>query len=160
MKQIIYLSLILVWASCEKKTMPLDKEKVTQEVEQMLADYHDDIAESGLTAEFKYLDQSDDFFWVPPGYNSALNYDSVKTILEKNALAFQSISFQWDTLRIFPLSYEIANYTGIVVGQMVDTSGVASKVSIIESGTLIKRKSGWKLLSGQSAVLDTDSEGS
>ncbi|MEO9849501.1 MAG: hypothetical protein ABJE80_13940 [Reichenbachiella sp.] len=160
MKQIIYLSLILVWASCEKKAMPLDKEKVTQEVEQMLADYHDDIAESGLTAEFKYLDQSDDFFWVPPGYNSALNYDSVKTILEKNALAFQSISFQWDTLRIFPLSYEIANYTGIVVGQMVDTSGVASKVSIIESGTLIRRKSGWKLLSGQSAVLDTDSEGS
>ncbi|MEO9805214.1 MAG: hypothetical protein ABJF04_18295 [Reichenbachiella sp.] len=160
MKQIIYLSLILVWASCEKKAMPLDKEKVTQEVEQMLADYHDDIAESGLTAEFKYLDQSDDFFWVPPGYNSALNYDSVKTILEKNALAFQSISFQWDTLRIFPLSYEIVNYTGIVVGQMVDTSGVASKVSIIESGTLIRRKSGWKLLSGQSAVLDTDSEGS
>ena len=139
--------------------MPLDKEKVTQEVEQMLSNYHDDIAESGLTAEFKYLDQSDDFFWVPPGYNSALSYDSVKTILEKNALTIESISFQWDTLRIFPLSHEIANYTGIVVGQMIDTSDVASRVSIIESGTLIRRKSGWKLLSGQSAILDTDSEG-
>lgn len=154
MKKIIMLCLPFFWTSCEQKEKPLEKERVTEEAVQMLSEYHQDIAKSGLTAEFKYLDNTSDFFWVPPGYTSALSYDSVKTILEKNALAMQSISFEWDTLRIFPLANEIANYTGIVVGQMTDTAGVASEVSIIESGTLIKRESGWKLLSGQSALLN------
>jgi len=39
---------------------------------------------------------------------------------------------------------------------MIDTSGVKSSVQIIESGTVIKRKDGWKLLSGQSATLTTN----
>lgn len=154
MKNAFYLlSLLTLSIACKKKDAPLNIDQVTTEVEQMLSDYHADIALEGLTAEFKYLDQSDDFFWVPPGYRTALSYDSVKSILEKNALAMASIAFEWDTLTIYPLSNEIASYTGIVAGQMTDTAGVASRVSIIESGTLIKRQGVWKLLNGQSAVL-------
>jgi len=104
------------------------------------------------------LDKSSDFFWVPPGYNTALSYDSVKNILEINSKAYRSVEFQWDTIQIFPLTNEIANYSGIVNGIMIDTSGIKSTVSIIESGTIIKREDGWKLLSGQSRLLETESE--
>ncbi|MDW7690645.1 hypothetical protein R9C00_22195 [Flammeovirgaceae bacterium SG7u.111] len=55
-------------------------------------------------------------------------------------------------LEVFPLTNEIANYSGTVRGRMVDKSGVETNVTIIESGTVIKREDGWKLLSGQSAV--------
>jgi len=104
------------------------------------------------------LDQSTDFFWVPPGYKSALSYDSVRQILEINAKSFRAIEFNWDTLQVFPLSDKIANYSGIVKGSMIDTSGIKSSVIIIESGTVIKRSDGWKLLSGQSAILNSESE--
>lgn len=50
------------------------------------------------------------------------------------------------------------NYSGIVGGKMIDTTGTQSTIKIIESGTLIKHNSGWKLLNGQSAVLNTDTK--
>lgn len=124
----------------------------------MFNNYHNDIKKDGLTAEFKYLDHSSDFFWVPPGYSSALTYDSVNSILMTNAKLYSEILFEWDTLQIFPLTKEIANYSGIVKGTMTDTSGIETSVLIIESGTVIKRPDGWKLLSGQSAILEPESE--
>ena len=156
MKHLGYL-IILTLISCYgiKETDSLDKESIIEDVTLMLDNYHEDIAKEGLTAEFRYLDESSDFFWVPPGYQTALSYDSVKSILEMNAKAFRSIEFSWDTLQVFPLSNRIANYSGIVSGLMTDTSGVESTISIIESGTIIKREDGWKLLSGQSAILNT-----
>ena len=123
------------------------------EVRQMLLTYHEDIHRHGLLAEFEYLDQSPDFFWVPPGYQSPLNYDSVRAIIEATDLTLTEVEFSWDTLSIHPLSDEIATYSGIVRGRMLDTAGVELQLSVIESGTLIKRKSGWKLLSGQTAAL-------
>jgi len=156
MKQLLCICTILTLISCGgiQKQKSLDKELITEEIKQMLSDYHADINKEGLTAEFLYLDNSSDFFWVPPGYTSALNYDSVRSILEKNAKSLSTVKLKWDTLQIFPLSNKIANYTGIVNGQMIDTAGIESNVLIIESGTLIKRGDGWKLLSGQSAILD------
>jgi hypothetical protein len=144
-------------ASCsqiqERSNDGWDKEIVINEVTQMFDNYHNDIEAEGLTAEFKYLDNSDDFFWVPPGYNSTLSYDSVRLILEKNAVAFTEIKFSWETLIVLPLTDQIATYSGIVTGAMRDTAGVESPVRIIESGTVIKRNDGWKLLCGQSASL-------
>ncbi len=160
MKQILYLCAIIIINSCNRvhKSDNFDKERITKEIELMLSDYHTDINKKGLTAEFTYLDKSPDFFWVPPGYKSALNYDSVQTILMQNAKSLKEVKFQWDTLKIFPLSSKIANYTGIVNGIMIDTAEVESEVSIIESGTIIKRENGWKLLSGQSAILNTETD--
>jgi hypothetical protein len=160
MKHLLYICTILIPISCEnaQKQISLDKEQISKEIEQTLFDYHMDINKDGLTAEFLYLDNSSDFFWVPPGYTSALNYDSVRTILNQNAKSLSTVKFQWDTLQIFPLSDKIANYTGIVNGQTIDTAGVESNVLIIESGTLIKRDNGWKLLSGQSAILDAKTD--
>lgn len=158
MRTISHALILLTFISCNRAEKPkeFDKESTVGAVTRMLDNYHRDIAESGLIAEFKYLDTSSDFYWVPPGYTNALTYDSVKSILEENSKAFSSIEFHWDTLQIFPLTNEIANYSGIVGGWMMDTSGTKSEVSIIESGTLIKRTDGWKLLSGQSRLLDTE----
>ena len=137
MKQLLCICTILILISCEnaQKQISLDKEQITKEIEQTLFDYHMDINKDGLTAEFLYLDNSSDFFWVPPGHRSALNYDSVRTILNQNAKSLSTVKFQWDTLQIFPLSDKIANYTGIVNGQMIDTAGIESIVLIIETGT-------------------------
>jgi len=157
MRLFFYIGGLFLLISCDAigTSDPLDKEQLRQEIRQMLHNYHRDIAGEGLTAEFKYLDPSEDFFWVPPGYGTAITYDSVRKILEQNALTLKLASFSWDTLEVFPLSEKIAGFTGIVTGKLIDTKDVESVVRMIESGTLIKRKDGWKLLSGQTAVLDT-----
>ena len=121
----------------------------------MLHAYHQAIAQDGLKAEFAYLDSSEQFFWVPPGYTSALDFDSVKSILLQSDKAMQQVDFHWEKLELFVLSPKIVNFTGIVGGQMLDTAGLNSPVNIIESGTCIQRADGWKLLSGQSALLPT-----
>lgn len=159
-KQIFSIVILMTLTSCFQtdKLDQSEKELIINDVVEMFGNYHNDIRKDGLTAEFKYLDQSSDFFWVPPGYKSALSYDSVRQILEINAKSFQAIEFNWDTLQVFPLSDKIANYSGIVKGSMIDTSGTKSSVIIIESGTVIKRSDGWKLLSGQSAILNPESE--
>lgn len=47
---------------------------------------------------------------------------------------------------------------GIVKGSMLDTSGIKASILIIESGTVIKRSDGWKLIRGQSAILNPETE--
>jgi len=158
MKQIVFITITAFIISCNEanNTGELNKEKVKTEVSEMLHNYHKDMNNLGLLSEFKYLDSSADFFWVPPGFNSALSYDTVKAILETNAKALSKIEFHWDSLQIFPLTNEIANFSGIVKGFTMDTAGTKTNLLIIESGTVIKRKDGWKLLSGQSATLETE----
>ncbi len=160
MKKTVLFSIFMILFACgnPQKSGPLDKVEVTAEVKQMLYDYHEAIEQRGLRAEFQYLDDSSDFFWVPPGYTSALSYDSVKTILMQNDKALKKAEFEWSALEIFPLSNSIATYSGIVHAQTTDTAEVVSVIRIIESGTLVKRNDGWKLLSGQSAVLGGDSD--
>ena len=115
--------------------------------------YHKAIDDEGLLGEFPFLDTSANFFWVIPGSKTAIGIDSVKAILTATAPQFSEVHFHWQSLDIFPLSNTLANFTGITKGSMKDTSGVDSQVSIVESGTVIKRSDGWKLLSGQSANL-------
>jgi len=156
MKSLIFL-IFLACLSCgrseSKIVIEIDSLSIKSEVREMLHSYHQSIKEFGLIGEFEYLDHSAEFFWVPPGYQTALTYDSVESILKQSAKGFKSAEFSWDTLRLSVLSPSIVNYTGIVSGTMIDTSDVVTEVSIIESGTIIKRPNGWKLLSGQSATI-------
>lgn len=128
---------------------------VENEVRTTLNKYFEAIKEKGLTGEFDYLDNSEDFFWVPPGYASALSYDSVASILSANAPAFASIENRWEKLQIQPLNTTIATYTGQVHSTMIDTSGNKTEMQMIESGVVIKRADGWKLLNGQSRTMET-----
>ena len=91
LKSLTFLGIpILLLVSCDPQAemTTFDKEEVRQAVKQTLENYFKDIAKDGLTAEFKYLDNSPDFFWVPPGYSSPLSYDSVRAILTQNASNF------------------------------------------------------------------------
>ncbi len=153
--RVLLIATLVMAMSCKRTTplSPAEIEQVKFAVNKMLYAYHDAINKGGLTAEFDYLDNSIDFFWVPPGYEQALDYDSVKTILNQNALTLNRVNFKWENLSIIPLNIDLASFHGIVSGQMLDTAGITSEIRIIESGLIIKRKSGWKLLSGQSAVL-------
>ncbi|MFD2823158.1 hypothetical protein ACFS5M_05720 [Lacinutrix iliipiscaria] len=157
LKSFILFILSCSLIACSQNNNPLsetEKQKISSEIIEMFNDYHEAIKTEGLVAEFDYLDDSSDFYWVPPGYNSALTIDSVKTILTQNSKFIKSIEFSFESIEIFPLKNTIANYSGIVKGTMIDTSNANTTFRIIESGTLIKRKAGWKLLSGQSRNLE------
>jgi len=130
-----------------------EKELVIAEVRAMLLDYHESMNDGGLLTEFDFLDHSDDFFWIPPGYSIALTYDSVAAVLTKTAPTLREMKYNWETLNIYPLSKTLASFNGRVSGIITDTSGITSKVVLLESGNLIKRPKGWQLLNGQSRIL-------
>lgn len=145
----------LLILSCRQSDFPLmeaEKKLIIDSIIQTLNQYYDDIRAEGLTAEFRYLDNSPEFYWVPPGFSIAISYDSVATILRQNAPLLRKIDNQWDTLRIDPLSHELATYTGRLHSTVTDTAGHVSESSLVETGVLIKRRDGWKLLSGQTSV--------
>ena len=148
--------LLLFFGACAEQSTLTDEEraKVTAEVRQMLTSYDDDVRENGLSAEFKYLDNSPDFFWVPPGYTSALAYDSVVTIIKKNAALFTKVDNSWDTLTIYPLTNRLASFTGKINSHITEITGNTMQFTLVETGMAIKREDGWKILNGQTAVLE------
>ncbi len=154
MKQLL-TAIVLLWAAAactsEPETGEFSKEQVVQEVTAMLKTYHHAMEVGGLAAEFDYLDQSADFFWVPPGYESALDYDSVATILRANDKSLSKIVLRWDSLKVTALRADLAQYYGTILSSMTDTAQVTTRAKLVETGLIIKRADGWKLLNGQSA---------
>ena len=147
-----FLTIIL---GCQQPT-PINvdaQKKIIDEVTQTLHNYYADIKKTGLLAEFKYLDSSENFFWVPPGYTTAISYDSVAKILKSNALGLRSIENSWESLRIIPLSNEVVSYSGRLNSIVTDQPGKTSRMKLIETGVLIKRNKEWKLLNGQTSII-------
>ena len=92
---------LLVSVACRQESQSLSDEtraSVVQEVEQLFDNYFAAVRRGGLTAEFDYLDNSGDFFWVPPGYSQPISYDSVVALLTLNAGKFQLIENVMDSL--------------------------------------------------------------
>lgn len=108
--------------------------------------------ERGLLAEVPYLDTSDRFFWVPPGFSGRISRDSVIAILTTNAASIESVDPQWTELEVSALSATAAVYTGRLRATVVKTSGDTAMTELLETGVLIKRGDGWKLLCGQTGV--------
>jgi hypothetical protein len=155
-RQIIIFFCALTIASCRQSNVLTESEKsiIIEEVKMTLGEYYNDIRKSGLTAEFKYLDNSKDFFWVPPGYPGALPYDSIVHAIKQNALKYKSVDNSFEKLLIIPLSKKLATYSGQLSSTVTDTSGKVSRALLVETGLLIKREDGWKLLSGQTSILN------
>lgn len=158
MLQRFKILILLVSASCNGTDTLTESERteIIQSTMQTLDNYYNDIRKEGLTAEFKYLDSSKEFFWVPPGYSAPISYDSVSAILNQNAPLFKSIDNSFDTLNIIPLSKDLVTYTGRLHSVMIDTAEQVTTVTMMETGILIKRKDGWKLLSGQTSMVNTN----
>lgn len=151
----LLLAATLLFSCKQSATMTQAEQKaVTTEVTDMLNSYNQEVKQSGLMAELKYLDSSEYFFWVPPGYSGSLSYDSVVAILKQNATQNKIIDNTFDTLTIIPLSKDIAVYTGLLRSIMTDTLGKKETYRLAETGTVIKRDGHWKLLSGQTSLLN------
>jgi len=151
------LLVVLFSYSCSQSTSSLSdaqKNNISKEIQQTLSDYYSDIKKEGLLAEFKYLDSYSDFFWVPPGFTSSISFDSVAIVLKKNAPQLRSVINSWNTLHVYPLSEELASYSGKLHSKIMDTTGKTSEVDLIESGVMIKRADKWKLLCGQTSVIN------
>ena len=156
MRSFQLLVFVVVSYSCHQSASPLSatqKNNISGEIKQTLAGYYSDIEKKGLLAEFKYLDSSSDFFWVPPGFTSSISFDSVAAILKKNAPLLRSVINSWNTLQIFPISEELATYSGKLHSKIIDTTGKMSETDLMESGVIIKRAGKWKLLCGQTSVI-------
>ena len=153
---ILLVFLFVFGCSVPKPFTQSDRDEVEKEARKFLDTYHQAMEDKGLLSEVHYLDNSDDFFWVPPGYESAISYDSVMTILSINAPAIQKMKIEKDYLYVFPHSFEIATFTTRLKSTVTDTAGFVNSVTMLETGTLIKRAKGWQLLNGQSRVISDE----
>lgn len=158
MKYILLLTCLWLWGCQQSQKTAWDRDATRLAVEKMLVDYHQAMKAGGIAAEFDYLDDSEAFFWVPPGYTTAMNYDEIRAILEDSKGSYSDITLDWESLTVHALSPDIASYSGVVHGIWTDTAEVALEMRLLESGTIIRRSDGWKLLSGQTRVLDQTTE--
>lgn len=151
-------SLILLASSftlfaCDSPNSTFDSDAVVEDITTMLHEYHQAMNKDGLLAEVHYLDSSDQFFWVPPGADSKIGYEDVMEILTENSKHDPFMKFDWQQLHVEALSKELAVYTGTVRFETVNEHGDQFVSHILETGTLIKRFDGWKLLCGQSRTV-------
>src|SRR5439155_15807893 len=126
---------------------------VRKEIKITIDNYYNDIRKEGLLAEFKYLDSSGQFFWVPPGYLNYAGYDSIAAAIRRNAAFIKWIDNGYDSLLIIPLTSEHAKFAMRTRSTIVNSAGDSSRIHFIESGVMVKRKDGWKFLSGQTSLL-------
>ncbi len=156
MKNIFAFAFLVVLFGCshEQKPTLTDEEKgnIVMEIKETLDNYYADIKEGGLTAELKYLDNSKDFCWMPPGYSSSISFDSVASILKKNAPNYKEIDNKFESLTIEAISLDSAMYSGKIRSILTDTTNTPITMFLNEKGKLVKRKDGWKLISGETTI--------
>jgi hypothetical protein len=152
------LASLFLWGCVAKPSGLTEKEAnlVRKETITMLNAYNNAIRSKGLLAEFEYLDSSKQFSWFPPGFSTWISYDSVASVLRANSPKLKSVNNSWDTLRIEPIARDLAAYTGVLLSETEDTSGKITRVRLKETGVLIRRNDKWKLLTGQTAVLESN----
>ncbi|NOT76693.1 MAG: hypothetical protein HOP08_17330 [Cyclobacteriaceae bacterium] len=147
------IAILIALTSCAQRELSeKEKQEVISSAREALDDYYRDIKKSGLTGELAHLDSSAEFFWTPPGYDHPISYDTVAHILRSAAPQYSLVENSFDTLRIIPLSRELASYSAKVRSRMVDTAGNVTNLHLIETGVLIRRNR-WKLLHGQTSII-------
>ncbi len=127
--------------------------QVISECKKTLLEMNADIKQFGFPAEMNYLDTSKDFFWLPPGYVTPINFDTVFQILGRNSMIYSSVDNSFDSLFVRPINSELASYYARIHSVMKKISGETLEVRMNEVGTMIKRKDGWKLLNGHTVIL-------
>lgn len=158
MKQlfILTISILIISCSSEKTTQEFDAATVEKEVKNMFLAYDDSVRKNGIDGEFFFLDNSKQFYWVPPGYKYALHYDSIAKILHEYAPNFKYINNTWDTLHIMALSDKYASFNGIINSYSITVDNDTTTSKLSETGLVIKRGEHWKFLSGQTVIIDNE----
>jgi hypothetical protein len=155
MKNLFSLLAFFLLCSCNQgdKTASGDDGART-EIKSTIDNYYNDIRKEGLIAELSYLDSSREFYWVAPGYLNYAGYDSVAAAIRRNAASLKSVNNRYDSLLIIPLTDEYAQFVMRTISTAVYATGDTARTAFIESGVMVKRKDGWKFLSGQTSILE------
>jgi hypothetical protein len=153
--RILFFTGIFFLLSCRQSDNKTGNgDDVRNEIKSTIDSYYNDIRKGGMMSELKYLDSSQQFFWVAPGYLNYVGYDSVAAAIRRNAASFKSVDNRYDSLLIVPLTGDYAQFVMRTVSTTIDAAGDTAKNAFIESGVLVKRKDGWKFLSGQTTMLE------
>ena len=156
MKQYSFLLIgFILFSSCQQaeKTKTDADSNIVQQVKSTLEEISDAIKMHGITAEFKWIDSSADFFWVPPGFESPLSYDSVAKIMRSNSGRFKQVEEKWDLLEIQPLGNDHAVFTGRITSRTMDTANHSQEHQVVETGIMIRKEDGWKLHCGHTSLI-------
>ena len=154
MKNVLFLATFYVAVSCNQNdNKAVNTDDSRNEVKSTIDNYYNDLRKEGLVAEFKYLDSSNQFFWVPPGYMNYANYNVIAAAIKRNAALLKSIDNRYDSLLIIPLTKEYAQFVMRTISTTIRANGDSIKSAFIESGVMVRRKDGWKFLSGQTSIL-------
>lgn len=129
-----------------------ERKKVIGDVTDMLYQYNANIKDKGLQSEFEYIDNSPGFFWVPPGATGPQPLDTIISSISHNATRLKLVNNTFDTLVVIPLTIRLAQYSARIHSIVTDTGGHQTTTTLVETGLVVKRKNGWKLLSGQTSV--------
>jgi len=150
----IALASVSLFSCNQNDRSAADTTKVQSEIKSTIDSYNNDIRKEGLRGQLKYLDSSKNFFWVPPGYLNYANYDTIVSAIGRHASSLKSIDNRYDSLLIIPLTDEYAQFVMRTISNSVTAGGDTIRSAFIESGVMVKRKEGWKFLSGQTSLLD------
>lgn len=155
MKKLLIIGIVFICCSCNynQGENDISRTQIREEISVMMGNYLTDLNKNGMESQMKYMDNSDDFRWTYSNYRRVYLFDDMAQQLNKSENEGYSAHLTFDELEIIPISENIANYTAKLSG-FTKFDGKNSDVSILESGTLIKRKDGWKFLNGQTALYD------
>lgn len=148
--------LLIAVQGCQFQQKAWDAEarsQVASEARAVLEAYHAEICREGLLAEFAYLDSSADFHWQPPGSTIEIGYDSVTKAIRQNAMVIDSTCGHWLELNVDAVSWDSARYIGVIEIWTRMANAETSIASLNEEGLMVKRKEGWKLLSGRTELV-------
>lgn len=130
-----------------------ERKTVDKEVKDMLYGYCNDLRSQGLQAQFHYMDNSGQFFWLPAGSTSAQGLDSTLAIAGRAMANVSVVNRSYDTLLVQPLTTTLAAYSARIRTVLSYTGGKDSTILTAETGTLVKRKDGWRFLYGQTTTI-------
>ncbi|MGZ3854227.1 MAG: nuclear transport factor 2 family protein [Flavisolibacter sp.] len=153
MNKLFYLPLFFLLFSCRSSDRSGSNNEVRNEVKSTIDNYYSDIRKEGLIAALKYLDSSNQFFWIAPGHMNYVSYDSVVSAVRRNAASMKSLDNRYDSLLIVPLSASHAQFAMRTISVSVDAEGDTTHTAFIESGVMVKKNGGWKFLSGHTTIL-------
>jgi hypothetical protein len=151
---LVFATLVFI-GSCSERTnlSTTEYDKIKREIEAALHKNFETIAAEGWIGELKALDDSRQFSWVPPGKYAPINYDSMKSVLQRATMTIEKTELAWIELYVKPISQTLATYSGRYSSRYTMKSGKVAEFTMAESGTVIRKKNGWKLISGQTFLI-------
>jgi hypothetical protein len=155
MKNLVFLLIVMSLFGCgQSDNSTSNNDTIRNEIKSTIDNYYNDIRKGGLLAELKYFDSSKQFFWAPPGYLNYIGYDAVVAAIRKSADSLKSVNNHYDSLLVVPLTNEYAQFAMRTISTSVGSEGDTVRTAFIETGVMVKRKDGWKFLSGHTTVLE------